>query len=437
MRDFNYSLNSYGWEWFKLSTPEQKADYMMAYYYSSLPRTLTPTQKAAIMLGLFGVTVDEENGTELHVDHNSLDHFDVMNDALWIACFEHVVNNPAVTIYGGNDNDSTYDIQHEKLDAGGKLVECRFNPETMRYKRDGDTYVLFNRLTGAKTRIYLGLDPNPPAYTKAAVPELVDLKITDHCLTGCSFCYQNSTPEGKHADFSKLKDILYHLERIGVFEVAIGGGDPMSYPYLKDLLSMYRYSRNLNFTVFEPTFVDLPYTYGARFAISNPTPANIRKFMAWSAQFKAGTCNFHIIEGVHSKKFLTQILDTVAVVQKRLWAKRKPTPTCQVLVLGYKATGRGKPRDVSVEGDWLDSYLTAPYAFHPSGRNCSVAVDTALLRNRPWLQNKLNRVLFHTQEGKFSCYIDAVAGVVARSSYEPETSEPYNRDTFEEVWSKW
>src|SRR5574343_1819548 len=42
MRDFNYSLNSYGWEWFKLSTPEQKADYMMAYYYSSLPRTLTP-----------------------------------------------------------------------------------------------------------------------------------------------------------------------------------------------------------------------------------------------------------------------------------------------------------------------------------------------------------------------------------------------------------
>jgi len=65
----------------------------------------------------------------------------------------------------------------------------------------------------------------------------VDIKITDYCPFGCPFCYQGSTVKGIHADFEELKKAIdFFVDKVGVFEVILGGGEPTLYPHIEDLL---------------------------------------------------------------------------------------------------------------------------------------------------------------------------------------------------------
>lgn len=52
---------------------------------------------------------------------------------------------------------------------------------------DKNAVALFDRATGTKVRFAVG------SYTKASKPELVDIKITDWCDMGCSFCLDPNT----------------------------------------------------------------------------------------------------------------------------------------------------------------------------------------------------------------------------------------------------
>ena len=54
-------------------------------------------------------------------------------------------------------------------------------------------------------------------------PESFDLKVTDCCDSGCSWCHENSTVNGKHGDLSKLDHIVETI-RPGT-EIAVGGGE--------------------------------------------------------------------------------------------------------------------------------------------------------------------------------------------------------------------
>jgi len=55
----------------------------------------------------------------------------------------------------------------------------------------------------------------------SSFPENIDIKISDKCDMGCAFCHENSTPDGKNANFNH--EFLYSL-RAGT-ELAIGGGN--------------------------------------------------------------------------------------------------------------------------------------------------------------------------------------------------------------------
>jgi len=66
-------------------------------------------------------------------------------------------------------------------------------------------------------------------------PESIDLKITDFCDLGCSFCHEESSTSGEHANIDKLERILMSLPA-GV-ELAIGGGNPLAHPQIKQFLT--------------------------------------------------------------------------------------------------------------------------------------------------------------------------------------------------------
>jgi hypothetical protein len=95
--------------------------------------------------------------------------------------------------------------------------------------QNGPWSVTLDKSTGTKIREQL--DGTPQTVMQ---PETFDLKVTDFCNAGCKWCHEESTVRGQHAELEPLKEAL-HVLRPG-FEVAIGGGDPTSWPHLQKFL---------------------------------------------------------------------------------------------------------------------------------------------------------------------------------------------------------
>ena len=71
---------------------------------------------------------------------------------------------------------------------------------------------------------------------KFSGPVEVHLAVTQRCPAGCPGCYTGATPDAEHVPFAVLAARLDSLNRMGVFRVAFGGGEPMTHPDLPRLL---------------------------------------------------------------------------------------------------------------------------------------------------------------------------------------------------------
>ena len=67
-------------------------------------------------------------------------------------------------------------------------------------------------------------------------PELLDISITNWCDKGCAFCYRRSTKTGLHMSMNDYKLIIDAASEIGVYQVALGGGNPNQHPRFIDML---------------------------------------------------------------------------------------------------------------------------------------------------------------------------------------------------------
>ena len=67
----------------------------------------------------------------------------------------------------------------------------------------------------------------------APVPELADISISNHCSKGCSYCYRKSAKNNEFMTFEQYEhvlDALNHPKYGNVFQVALGGGEPLEHP---------------------------------------------------------------------------------------------------------------------------------------------------------------------------------------------------------------
>ena len=93
--------------------------------------------------------------------------------------------------------------------------------------KNGNYTVHFNKDNGTKVRIN-NLNNLTPEF-----PESYDFKICNKCNMGCSFCHENSTPNGEIGDIMNLEFInTLHPYT----EIAIGGGNPLEHPDLEAFL---------------------------------------------------------------------------------------------------------------------------------------------------------------------------------------------------------
>lgn len=338
---------------------------------------------------------------------------------LWL---DFMVNGP-VSIHGYDDNSTPH------FEFGVRKDPAHKNLESMTFRQDGDALIGYSANSGQKFRW------SRTPYTKSRIPELVDLKITDHCGWGCKFCYQGSTKDGGHAPIKRLIETLDSLAAAGVFEVAIGGGEPVDHPDF-DMLIQASKKRNITFNFT---------TYGVEWAADRENP--ILRAMRDSYWRGGIGVSVHSLKDVDKADRLDNYLQAAGIYGRNVMAQTvigaTPMKATQaildrciesdrpLLLLGYKTTGRGqsftqreaKREQVKSIIEQAKAHLNKPLPIGDYGyveeRNFTLSVDTAFLDMWGDVLDEVGipHVLRTSPEGKFSMYIDGVTNMAAPSSY--------------------
>lgn len=319
-----------------------------------------------------------------------------------------------VAILGGNDND---DATHPLLDGDGFQLPLDQDvcsvASVARFDEAHKYWSIFNRVSGAKIRMSFDSPGKSVDVTKSTYPELVDVKITNFCPYGCAFCYQDSTKAGAHAPIDSLQNLARIFGEWRVFEVAIGGGEPTLHPNFVQILSMFRREGVVpNFTtrnvawLRDDTLRESILGVAGAFAFSVDSADQVNQLAAALSYHKVSKnrATIQYIVGQDEGYGLYSIAEAALNAGIRL------------VLLGYKTNGRGSSLK-TFKPDWIQSLKEI--AKSKNHKYARVGIDTALAKEHEKELQKLgvDKILYTTQEGKFSMYIDAVEDFVAPSSY--------------------
>ncbi len=73
-----------------------------------------------------------------------------------------------------------------------------------------------------------------------AAPTLVDFQITGNCRMQCPHCYANAVPDGAHVPLEDVELVIRQCRDSGVCQLALGGGEPLSHPHIREILALCR-----------------------------------------------------------------------------------------------------------------------------------------------------------------------------------------------------
>lgn len=380
----------FGWEMFTLASPEAKEEYLDAQWNT--------------------VAVDDawDKGLKT-VDHQSTWQWPKLNgkpDRRVYDLVKKELLKDGVVVLGGNDNSG----EHPMYDSSTKvpLFELLRNGENVVIREDpvGKWITILAPFTyaapmGLKIRMGEG------EITKSYTPELMDIKITDKCSFGCDFCYQGSTQEGRHASRQSLERAVDVLREMQVMEVAIGGGEPLEHPLIKDFTQM----------LWEAGIVANVTTrhkmQGSRWERRERLP-HVHKFgqsimKAKEVQTFSGVC-YHVVLGTLPMSEVYNIL-----------MKSEAT-----LLLDFKTTGRGAPGPVYDYSNWLEVVRAVKHIRTTDDElrhnDWQVGIDTPLAKKfeADLKAMGVSDLLYETEEGKHSAYWDLVEDKFGPDSYHPE-----------------
>ena len=406
----------YGWENFTLAGTNSKRDYLAVALCDALRKQVSEEVAVAVTRDWLHPN-DEALDPDSYIDHQSTPALPVSwggagVDKEYIDDFMNLLMRPDITILGGNDNSDG----HPLLEDAKQVIAIPSDYSPSIARKNGNLWTLFSRERGWKTTFSFEdtiiPDPNAP-------PELIDLKITNRCYRGCDFCYQDSTPEGKHADyFYSLLDVL---EKLRVFEVALGGGEPTLYPDFADLArSLWRRGVTPNFSTASMDWMRdrkryemLDYCGG--FAYSARTMDEAREF--WALAQSIG------LNGTDRPAVSIQIIPalwTSILGELFPWAKAVGVP---LTLLGFKQVGRGETPPNRYGGDYLKDersawkYIEEAISKHRTG---VLSFDTTLAQRYQTEIVKLGiSPRLYRLDDKTSWYIDAVEHRHGANSYSP------------------
>jgi hypothetical protein len=443
--------NDFGWEDFTAITPDQKMAYLRAMLISNLRYSLHSKYLAEVvaadMLGLpvAGGTVDHQSVFSMP-QTNAISPALPLVDAEYLTDLKEFLLRDDIVILGGSDSSPghplaplavrTYEFEPSNDDYGSSHLRGR---------KEGDWWVIYNPRTGTRSVISFCDEPEPLG--RPSSPYMVDVNITDYCAKNCPFCYRGSTPEGKHGGVAGLRELANTLASAGVFEVALGGGDPLAHPQLPRILEIFSSAGiTPNLSTGAPGLLseNAPLSnavarYCGGLGVSAHQHHTLRKDLARleslsqeyasrNLRFPRVTVQANIVETGHG--LLTNITDA------GYWGST-------LLLLGHKYVGRGaffdKARAEKLEAIALELVLKQ---YTATGRRNlpALALDTALVATwGPALEAAgVAKYMYSTVEGETSMFIDVVKQTAGPSSFcDPKlltTLKNYDAEEIQSVW---
>lgn len=398
----------YGWENFTLVTAGAKRAYLAQTLFHNLVE-MAGSEVAAVVAEAWAGAAPDPDG---YIDHQSVLALPMdwagkaVDREFFQAYLAHALRDD-VAVLGGNDNDDGHPLAGQGPDASGGL-KTEESSLPWRCRRDpAGHWTLFNRRTGAKLRI--DFDDMASAPAKAGAPELVDVKISDYCPLGCAWCYQDSDEHGKHAPRETLSSVARALGDLKVFECAIGGGEPTLHPEFGTFLAELRgRGVNANFTTRLLGWLEDPQkvkhwlgdTGGFAYSAHNAGDVLAMDRACKRAGVDTSRTTAQHVMGTSGRADFGAVLAACAETRVPL------------TLLGFKAVGRGAGSAAVLPHDWWIEDVKASQLWQ-------VRIDTALAKQYEdaLVAADVSRHQFETAEGAFSCYLDAVSGEIAPSSY--------------------
>lgn len=203
-----------------------------------------------------------------------------------------------------------------------------------RFKGEGYT-VIFNPLNGFFARMEDAGSSEP--FWGEHGPELMDIAITNWCDRGCSFCYRKSTTSGGHISLENYEEIIRQAREMGVFQVALGGGNPNQHPDFVEILRLTREDYGIvpNYTTngrgLSASVLDATAKYCGAVAVSAYPPYRETSEAIDLLRSHGVTVNMHFILSSHSIDTAIDWLNTPPELLDKINA---------IVFLNYKPIGR-------------------------------------------------------------------------------------------------
>jgi len=419
---------AYGWEDFCLTTPESKQYYLKVMLYQNLK----PRPSINNFNKLYsGVDIRADN----YVDHNSFLNFpkpymshQTMID-YWNWLNKNVIENSDIIICGGNDNSDRDSMQegdkvyngpwtsdyiernfYFKIDPTGFLTI--FNPGQYKY----DDFFYTSRKLPSKIR-FKGINNEIPKF--GLYPDLVDYKVTNACLKNCQWCYQDSVPNGKHADINLIKQTFPKLRDMGVFEIAIGGGEPTSHPQFIEILESAKavgitpnFSTQSTDWLKKKKLVKAISKHCGAVAFSTQKAQEAYKWYESCAESLVNfDCSIHYILGAEPIENFRKFINELCFYIKSIKDDAPKNPI-NVILLKWKECGRAGKQPYSIAGWWdiVREFRETRNSY------VSIGVDSFLVDDVEAHLPEINKTLYNADDGYFSFYLDAVDQYIGKHS---------------------
>lgn len=313
-----------------------------------------------------------------------------------IEYLRNIIDNDDILIIGGSDEEDWVYDQVENHVGYTHLADNMYKNGNYWYGYD----------YGSKIRVSTSVKECIPEY-----PELVDLKITNACNNGCSFCYANSNILGKHAELRLLRNLIGSFRN--PTEFVLGGGNVLLYPDLEELLRHIIKNRHYASTTLhvndlvlmmeDKELYALFKAYIMALGISITEASQMNVVLKYENKLKklVSDVKIHLIPELIGVDETLEILDMI-----------KGT-SIGCLFLGYKSIGRGVSfTPQKLEG--IDKIIERADSF-----------DTQFINTFKCELRKCKYTRFCTTylEGEYSMFIDGVSGNAYKSSY--QLDKPY------------
>ncbi|MBZ2164473.1 radical SAM/SPASM domain-containing protein [Methanobacterium spitsbergense] len=268
-------------------------------------------------------------------------------------------------------------------------------------------------------------------------PELADISISNYCTNECEYCYRSSNPEGKLISIKNYEFILEQLtsNKYGaVFQVALGGGEPLLHPDFNEILEITKEKFNIipNYTTsgkfFDEKNIESTKKYCGAIAISYDPYRDL----SLDELYKIGSNLFEndIKANIHyviSEKTLDNAIEIIEGKYDKYFEMFNA-----IIFLTHKPFGRADNQDSIKSPDKLNSFLNLidnPISKVRIGFDaCFVPI---LMKNT----DVDNNMIDSCECGFFSVYIDENLNVMP-CSFCNNDKYKYNLKefNFEDIW---